>query len=153
MDTSFVEIPGRDASAVIRGFVFQVNLTISRWIDLPDHRRLELECGEDIDTAQKVSGDDATAEKRLLEQLRVRDTRSLTLKSQEALQSVANFCRHRLNNPGIELEFRYITTAAIAVEHGWPLAQGAIDTWMGLRRGAFGESGRGEASLRFANFS
>jgi tetratricopeptide (TPR) repeat protein len=152
MDASFVEIPGRDASAVIRGFVFQVNLTISRWLDLPDNRRLELECGEDIDTVQNGSGDDATAEKRLLEQLKVRDTKSLTLRSPEALQSVANFCRHRRNNPGAELEFRYITTAAIAVEQGWTLAQGAIDTWMALRRGAFGESGRGEAIAAIREF-
>jgi hypothetical protein len=151
-ERSFVEIPGRDASAVIRGFVFQVNLTISRWIELPDNHCLELECGEDIDTVQNGSGDDATAEKRLLEQLRVRDTRSLTLRSPEALQSVANFCRHRHNNPDAELEFRYLTTAAIAVEQGWPLAQGAIDTWIALRRGAFGESGRGEAIAAIREF-
>jgi hypothetical protein len=31
---AYTEIPRRDASAVIRGFVFQVNLTILRWIEL-----------------------------------------------------------------------------------------------------------------------
>ena len=65
---------------------------------------------------------------------------------------MANFCRHRHNNPDAELEFRYITTAAIAVEQGWPLAKGAIDTWIALRRGAFGESGRGEAIAAIREF-
>jgi hypothetical protein len=51
-----------------------------------------------------------------------------TPRSPDALQSVANFCRHRLNNPEIELELRYITTAAISVEVGWPRTEGAIDT-------------------------
>jgi hypothetical protein len=142
---TFVEIPGRDASAVIRGFVFQVNLTILRWIDLTGDQRLELECGEDIDTVQDESKDTLTVEKRLLEQLKVRDTRSLTLRRPEALQSVANFCRHRLNNPDIELELRYVTTAPIAVEQGWPRPEGAIDTWMVLRRGALADPERMEA--------
>src|SRR5271154_2758041 len=104
---SFVEIPGRDASAVIRGFVFQVNLTLLRWLELTPAARMELECGEDIDTVQESSTDSPQAEKRLLEQLKVRDTRSLTLKSAEALQSLANFCRHRAANPYVDLQFRY----------------------------------------------
>lgn len=144
-DTNFIEIPGRDASAVIRGFVFQVNLTILRWIELPADSRLELECGEDIDTVQDRPNDGATPEKRLLEQLKVRDTRSLTLRRPEALQSVANFCRHRLNNPNVELELRYVTTATIAVEQDWPRPEGAIDTWMALRRGVLPDDQRSEA--------
>jgi hypothetical protein len=38
LETDFVEISGRDASEVIRGF--QINLTIPRWIELPPERRL-----------------------------------------------------------------------------------------------------------------
>jgi hypothetical protein len=152
LETTFVEIAGRSASAVIRGFVFQTNLTILRWIELPPERRLELECGEDIDTVQDGSADGATAEKRLLEQLKVRDSRSLTLRSPDALHSVANFCRHRLNNPEIELALRYITTAAISVEVGWPRTEGAIDTWMALRRGAVNESERADAVTAIRTF-
>ncbi|MEZ2346415.1 ATP-binding protein [Terriglobus sp. RCC_193] len=144
-NTNFTEIAGRDASAVIRGFVFQVNLTILRWIELPADRRLALECGEDIDTVENASDDGLTAEKRLLEQIKVRDTRSLTLRTPEALQSVANFCRHRQNNPGIELAMRYVTTAVIAVEQDWPRTEGAIDTWMSVRRGVFNDSNRADA--------
>jgi hypothetical protein len=61
---SFVEIPGRDASAVIRGLVFQLN---------------------------------------------------------------------RAANPDVDLQFRYLTTAAVAVEQAWNRPEGAIETWMALR--------------------
>ncbi len=149
---AYMEIPGRDASAVIRGFVFQVNLTILRWIELPSGSRLELERGEDIDTVDDGSFDGAETEKRLLEQLKVRDSRALTLKSPDALQSLANSCRHRLNNPDVDLQFRYITTAAISKEQGWPRAEGAIDTWMALRRGVFGEADRDEAVAAIREF-
>jgi hypothetical protein len=60
---AYAEIPRRDASAEIRGFVFQVNLTILHWIELPSNGRLELERGEDIDTVQDGSVDGAEAEK------------------------------------------------------------------------------------------
>jgi hypothetical protein len=104
-----------------------------------------LEHGEDIDTVQDGSVEGAEAEKRLLEQLKVRDTRALTLRSPDALQSVANYCRHRQNNLEVDLQFRYITTAEISVEVGWSRAESAVDTWIALRRGAFGESERNEA--------
>ena len=44
-------IPGRnqDASATIRGFVYQVELTILRWLGLGAGQVLQLERGEDID--------------------------------------------------------------------------------------------------------
>src|ERR1700728_3341719 len=106
---AYTEIPRRDASAVIRSFVFQVNLTIRRWIELPANSRLVVVHGVDIDTAQDGSVEGADAEKRLLEQLKVRDTRALTLRSPDALQSVANYCRHRQNNPEVDLQFRYVT--------------------------------------------
>jgi tetratricopeptide (TPR) repeat protein len=152
LTSAFIAIPGRDASAVIRGFVFQANLTILRWLELPENSRLELEFGEDIDTVQDGSPDGAAAEKRVLEQLKVRDTRSLTLRSVDALQSLANYCLHRLNNPAVDLQFRYVTTALAGKEQGWNRSEGAIETWMALWRGNVGELERDEAVAALLQF-
>ena len=150
---SYVEIPNRDASPTIAGFVFQVNVTLLRWLDLSEGEHLELECGEDIDTVQTDhSTHGITAERRLLEQLKIRGSRSLTLRSPEALQSVANFCRHRAANPRVNLEFRYVTTAVIGVEQNWYRPESAIETWMALRRGRYDDSNRLEAVVAIRDF-
>jgi hypothetical protein len=47
--TSFVPDPQRDSSDVIAGFVFQIDLTIQRWLELKGDEILELERGEDLD--------------------------------------------------------------------------------------------------------
>ena len=39
--------------------------------------------------------------KRPLEQLKVREGRSLTLRSSEALEALSNFCEHRASNPQV----------------------------------------------------
>src|SRR5208282_3971640 len=96
---TFVSDPRRDANATIAGFVFQVNVTILRWLGLQEDEHLELECGEDVDTVQSGPDGGIAAETRLLEQIKARSGRSLTLKSQEALQALSNFCSHRAANP------------------------------------------------------
>jgi len=45
----FIPLQNRDASRIIRGFLYQIELTIKRWIELDDASILELERGEDID--------------------------------------------------------------------------------------------------------
>jgi hypothetical protein len=47
--TSFILDPLRDASDVIAGFVYQIDLTIQRWLELKEDEILELERGEDLD--------------------------------------------------------------------------------------------------------
>jgi tetratricopeptide (TPR) repeat protein len=142
---AFVTNPRRDASPTITGFVFQVNVTILRWLELQQGEHLELECGEDIDTVQNCANSNITPETRLLEQVKTRTRSSLTLKSAEALQALSNFCSHRAANPTSKLTFRYITTASNGVEQGWNRPESAIETWMALRRGRYDESARPEA--------
>src|SRR5262249_13901347 len=133
---AFVTNPRRDASPTIAGFVFQVNITILRWFELQEDEHLELERGEDIDTVQ--DGDaGAPVETRLLEQIKVRTGRSLTLRSEEALEALSNFCSHRAANPTWNLKFRYITTANSGVEHAWDRPDSGIETWTGLQRGRY----------------
>ena len=49
----FIPVKNRDAWATIRGFVYQVDLTINRWLALTENQVLELEKGEDIDIVSK----------------------------------------------------------------------------------------------------
>ncbi len=90
-----VSNPRRDAHATIAGFVFQVNVTLLRWLNLNANEHLELEAGEDIDVIQECAARSGSEDKRLLEQLKRHLRSSLTLTSAEALEAIANFCEHR----------------------------------------------------------
>jgi hypothetical protein len=118
--------PSRDAGPTIAGFFFQVNMSILRWLDLEPSQHLELESGEDIDTVDQAAEGENAAEKRLLEQLKIRSSRSLTLRSVEALEALANYCAHKQVNAGAMLLFRYLTTATIGHETDWTGTQPAI---------------------------
>jgi hypothetical protein len=130
--TSFVSDPLRDASDVFAGFVFQVDLTIQRWLELKDDEILELERGEDLDVIQ-LTGEDVP-ETRILEQIKRRTTSSVSLKSADALTAVAHFCEHRKNNPSVRLRFRFLTTGALAKEQAWKRPGTAISTWQSIQR-------------------
>jgi len=146
---AFISSTARDAGPTIAGFFLQVNVSILRWLDLTPSQRIELECGEDIDT---VESDENGPEKRLLEQLKLRSGRSVTLRSVEALEALANYCSHIQQNPDVQLLFRYLTTAAIGVETDWIGAESAIATWQAVREGEYGEQQRAEAIERLRLF-
>jgi len=94
-----VSRPRNDASATIAGFVFQVHLTILQWLRLAPDEYLELEAGEDIDVVRLEADDSGDEAERLLMQLKHLSGRSLTLKSRESLEAIANFCCHRSAYP------------------------------------------------------
>jgi hypothetical protein len=79
--TFVVSNPRRDAHATIAGFVFQVNVTLLRWLNLKAGEHLELEAGEDIDVIQECAARSGSEDKRLLEQLKRQLRRSVTLMS------------------------------------------------------------------------
>jgi hypothetical protein len=113
-EQSFIVSRGRrDATVVIRGYVYQVNTTLLRWIDLPAGHRLELEAGEDIDIVRNalVNGEPD----RIFEAVKHRE-RNLTLRSPEALAAVATFHEHRRANRSLNLTFRYVTNSAVGTE-------------------------------------
>lgn len=114
----FITSRQRDAWGSIRGYVYQVDLTIERWLTLPPGSALELERGEDIDTIQNAIRDPGDEETRLLEQIKVRD--SLTLRSPEAAEALASFYEHYQANPTVDLSFRYVTTAEVGSEQNSP---------------------------------
>jgi DNA replication protein DnaC len=123
----------REASDTIRGYVYQVLLTIKRWLDLQPGEVLELERGEDIDLVSPLlSGED----RRLLEQVKNYQS-PVTLRS--AVSSIAYFIEHRQNNPTQNLRFLYTTTAPVGKERPLPSMlkkNPAIFVWEQLRQGS-----------------
>ena len=105
----------RDATVVIRGYVYQVNMTLLKWIELEPDRRLELEAGEDIDALQQAVTNPNQPD-RVLEAVKCRE-KNLTLRSPEALSALAAFQEHRQGNPSLRLGFRYITNSPVGAEN------------------------------------
>lgn len=101
----------RDAWATIRGYVYQVDLTLEHWIHLNENEVLELERGEDIDVVEVMSG----VSGRTLNQVKHRE-KKLTLRSSEAQEAMINYFEHRQENPSIQIAFRFITNSEISVE-------------------------------------
>lgn len=128
----------RDAFATIRGFVYQVDLTIERWLTLASDDALELERGEDIDLIAGALRLPMEERDRVLEQVKHREE-GLTLRSSSAIEALASAVELRAANPDLKLRFRYTTNAPVALEKPTPLARKtpAIVCWMQCRDGVF----------------
>jgi tetratricopeptide (TPR) repeat protein len=152
MSSNFIADPTRDATAVIRGFVYQVDITIRRWLALGDDETLELERGEDLDIVARglAGGED---EQRITEQVKSLEA-NLTLRSKDAVQAVANFALHRQRNPTVRLFFRFTTTARVGVEQQveFPASLPGIVAWERLRTRAVGETEEEEISASLRGF-
>ena len=134
---AFTSLRDRDAWSTIRGYVYQVDLTIQRWLGLLPSQILELECGEDIDIISLALIADEIAERdRLLEQVKHREG-SLTLRSSEALTAVACFIEHIQSNPDNNLVFQFTTNAKVGRENYSPMPGKipAIEGWNTLSEG------------------
>jgi hypothetical protein len=110
----FQELPNRDAWGTIRGFVYQVDLTILRWLNLNNAQTiLQLEKGEDIDIVNQniIKGEIS----RELEQVKYRE-KDITLNSDFVLEMLLNFFIQKVNNPTSNLYFRFVTNADYTVE-------------------------------------
>jgi tetratricopeptide (TPR) repeat protein len=130
----FNPIPNRSASDSIRGYIYQADLTIVRWLDLSDNQVLELECGEDIDLVDLV-GKDTAEQKRVMEQVKG-ETKPLSLRSTNIRESLAYFYEHRRRHPNLDLYFRYTTNADMTKERHSPLPQLGVNVWERLRKAA-----------------
>ena len=140
--SAFTRQLNRDASDTIRGYVYQVDLTIERWLSLQPGEFLELECGEDIDLiSRSLSGE----EERRLEQVKNYNS-SVTLWS--AVTAIANFVEHRKNNLQQTLKFLYTTTALVTKERPSPemlKKKEGIFVWQQIRQGTLTEISQNEA--------
>ena len=128
----FIPVKNRDAWATIRGFVYQVDLTINRWLALTENQVLELEKGEDIDIVSKsLSGKEDI---RVLEQIKHRES-DVSLNQGWVLEILLTFYRHKQNNPEQNLLFRFVTNAKYTIERPAiiPKGEGGITMWNQLR--------------------
>ncbi len=139
METPFIHNPQRDAWKAIRGFLYQVELTVIRWLNLERDTVLYCECGEDIDLVRQVLETDPNSQERLLEQVKVRDR--ITLNSAEALTSLVRFHQAAVDNPNIQIQFRFATTATPGNEQGAKFPRGltGIEAWNALQEEEFSE--------------
>src|ERR1051326_7964351 len=138
--TDFAITRNRDAWSVIRGFVYQVEVTIDRWLNLQPDQVLELERGEDVDTIQRAMTSAEEERSLLLEQIKVREN-NLTLRSDAARAALASFFEHYQANSTSNLSFRYVTNARIGTERDSPAAGGGslILIWEQIRSGLLEE--------------
>ncbi|MDB5226897.1 MAG: hypothetical protein JWN78_1090 [Bacteroidota bacterium] len=123
----FKEIANRDAWYVIRGYVYQVDYTILKWINLANNEILELEKGEDIDIINdKITEFDI----RELEQVKYLEN-NITLNNEKSLETILNYFLHRTNNPNTKIIFRFITNTSYGIERPAIFISGeaGIDVW------------------------
>ena len=110
--TDITLVRDRDAQAAIRGFVYQVDLTLLRWLKLDDTDLLLPERAEDIDiVARWMNG----GGEQLLEQVK-HLSGNITLKTPAVRGALAGFHEHRVANPRAPLKFRFSTNATVVRE-------------------------------------
>ena len=107
--TDFKLTRNRDAWFVIRGYKYQIDLSILRWLALNDGQSLVLEFGEDIDIVNNAL---TSMIDRELEQIKHLDT-PVTLRTPASKTALANAVSHFVENPGQELLFRFCTNASV----------------------------------------
>ncbi len=138
---AFQPARNQDACATIRGFHYQVDHTILRWLALGRDEHLELECGEDIDlvVSAMAESDDNDFDRRL-EQVKLRATK-LTLRSSEALEALSNAVGHHLENPLSRLQFCFTTNALVTRERPspFPAKMFGVELWNQVRIGALSQ--------------
>lgn len=129
----FKEIKNRDAWSTIRGFVYQVDLTILRWLSLKDNETLELERGEDIDIINRDFNNKEIS--RELEQVKHRES-NVSLNQESIIEILFNFFLHKTNNPKLQLLFRFVTNSKYTTERPslFIEGKGGIEAWQELSK-------------------
>ena len=118
----------REAVDSLRGYSYQILRSIQVWIELADDEVLFLEGAEDLD---RVRVGEAIVEQ-------VKDTAgsgSITMRTRAVLDAVNHAWAHSKANPGVDVQFRYLTTSPIGRENGDPLRLGgpALAAWQSIR--------------------
>jgi hypothetical protein len=132
--SNFTLTRDRDAWFVIRGYKYQVDQTIFRWLRLNEDQELILEAGEDIDVVSNALSKGPDEFDRTLEQIKHLDS-PITLRSPSAKIAIANAVQHVLANPSLKLLFRFCTNAPNTTERPSPFDDRTpgIDVWEKLR--------------------
>ncbi|HEY7491427.1 MAG TPA: hypothetical protein VIH59_10005, partial [Candidatus Tectomicrobia bacterium] len=119
----------RQATASIRGYVYQAYQSVLAWMRLGKDEVLFLEGAEDFDV-HSANGVTAT---------QVKDTAgsgTFTLRSGDAVAAINNLWRHKLNNQDKVVSLRFLTTASPGREKGAEFGDVAtgIECWALAKR-------------------
>jgi hypothetical protein len=133
----------RDAWFVIRGYKYQVDLSILRWLRSSKTQVLLLESGEDIDIVNNAFAAGADVSDRELEQVKHLDD-PITLRSAPCRVALANACQHFEANPSLDLHFRFCTNATVTTERPsvFDDRKPAISVWESIRRNTISDGDR-----------
>ncbi len=123
--------PRRDAWSAIRGFYYQIQLTVQRWLELSAADELFCERGEDIEIIRAALGGSPTPE-QVLEQIKIRE--AVSLRSVEVVTALIRYFEARKAGARPTL-FRFITTARPAKEQGaaFPRQLEGLSAWNAAR--------------------
>lgn len=120
----------RQATAPLRGYVYQIHQSAAAWLALQDDDLLHLEVAEDfseiIKTPDKID--------EFLRATQVKDTResgAVTLNSSDVLDAINALFRLQTENPNREVRLTFLTTSEIGRERLKPLPTGrpGLDEW------------------------
>lgn len=144
MSTPFIYNSNRSANDVIRGFHYQIELTVLRWLELEGENVIYCEAGEDIDhikipLSESLGNQLSEEQIRILEQIKDR-TDAISLRNKEAIIALARFREAVMQNPTVNILFRYSTTAFISKEQkvNFPDNLPGIRVWEDIRNGIIG---------------
>lgn len=120
----------RQATASLRGYVYQLHQSAAAWIDLPEGNTLQIEVAEDFSEILKQP--DQIDE--ILKATQVKDTREsgrITLNSGDVLDTIESVHRLGQANPGRIVDIVFLTTSEIGKERKNPLPSGdrGLDAW------------------------
>ncbi|MDU9403385.1 hypothetical protein RTH46_12910 [Pseudomonas sp. zfem004] len=113
----------RQATASLRGYVYQLHASAAAWVDLGPDDELYLEVAEDYTELLRQEG----TFDEVLRATQVKDTResgAVTLNSPDVLHAIESLHRLRVCNPGREVKLVFLTTSKIGVERDRALASG-----------------------------
>lgn len=113
----------RQATASLRGYVYQLHASAAAWVGLEIDNQLYLEVAEDYTELLREPG----AIDDVLRATQVKDTResgSVTLNSPDVLAAIEALHRLRVSNPGREASLVFLTTSSIGRERRDALPSG-----------------------------
>ena len=113
----------RQATAPLRGYVYQLHASAAAWLKLGVDDELYLEVAEDFAEILREPG----KMNDVLRATQVKDTResgAVTLNSPDVLAAIESLHRLRTCNPGREVRFVFLTTSLIGQERKSALASG-----------------------------
>ena len=109
----------RQATASLRGYVYQLHQSAKAWLALQEGELLVLEVAEDY--ALVLNEPDRLDDILSATQVKNRESGTVNLNSEDVLETVRALCRFQRENPGRPIRFTFLTTSPIGTEHKNPL--------------------------------